>query len=31
VAEAGWPIAELACGHDAMFAAPDELAEILLG
>ena len=31
VAEAGWPTAELACGHDAMIAAPAELASILLG
>jgi pimeloyl-ACP methyl ester carboxylesterase len=30
VAEAGWPVAELACGHDAMIAAPDALADILL-
>jgi pimeloyl-ACP methyl ester carboxylesterase len=31
MAEAGVPIAELACGHDAMIAAPDELAALLLG
>jgi len=31
VAAAGWPIAELACGHDAMIAAPDALADLLLG
>jgi pimeloyl-ACP methyl ester carboxylesterase len=31
IAEAGWPITELACGHDAMIAAPGELADILLG
>jgi Alpha/beta hydrolase family len=28
--EVGWPIAELACGHDAMVAAPDALVELLL-
>jgi pimeloyl-ACP methyl ester carboxylesterase len=31
IAEAGWPIAELACGHDAMIAAPEELTALLLG
>ena len=31
IVEAGWPIAELACGHDAMIAAPDELTALLLG
>jgi pimeloyl-ACP methyl ester carboxylesterase len=31
VADAGWPMPELACGHDAMIAAPDELAALLLG
>jgi pimeloyl-ACP methyl ester carboxylesterase len=31
VAEVGWPVAELACGHDAMLAAPEELADLLLG
>jgi pimeloyl-ACP methyl ester carboxylesterase len=31
IAEAGWPITELACGHDAMIAEPGELADILLG
>jgi pimeloyl-ACP methyl ester carboxylesterase len=31
VAAAGWPVAELACGHDAMLAAPDQLADLLLG
>jgi pimeloyl-ACP methyl ester carboxylesterase len=30
VAEAGWPTADLACGHDAMIAAPDELVRLLL-
>jgi pimeloyl-ACP methyl ester carboxylesterase len=30
IAEAGWPVAELACGHDAMIAAPEELAALLL-
>ena len=30
IAEAGWPVAELACGHDAMIAAPDELVDLLL-
>ena len=30
ITEAGWPIAELACGHDAMIAAPDELTALLL-
>jgi pimeloyl-ACP methyl ester carboxylesterase len=30
IAEAGWPIAELRCGHDAMIAAPDELTALLL-
>jgi len=30
IAEAGWPIAELACGHDAMIAAPDALVDLLL-
>ena len=31
IAAVGMPIAELACGHDAMVAKPDELAAILLG
>jgi pimeloyl-ACP methyl ester carboxylesterase len=31
IAEAGWPVAELACGHDAMIAAPEELTALLLG
>jgi pimeloyl-ACP methyl ester carboxylesterase len=31
IAEAGWPTVELACGHDAMIAAPAELASVLLG
>jgi pimeloyl-ACP methyl ester carboxylesterase len=30
IAEAGWPMSELACGHDAMVALPAELAELLL-
>jgi pimeloyl-ACP methyl ester carboxylesterase len=30
IAEAGWPMSELACGHDAMVAAPAELAALLL-
>jgi pimeloyl-ACP methyl ester carboxylesterase len=30
IAEAGWPTAELRCGHDAMIAAPDELTALLL-
>jgi pimeloyl-ACP methyl ester carboxylesterase len=30
VRDAGWPVAELACGHDAMIAAPDALADLLL-
>jgi pimeloyl-ACP methyl ester carboxylesterase len=30
IADAGWPIEEIACGHDAMIAEPDRLAEILL-
>jgi pimeloyl-ACP methyl ester carboxylesterase len=30
VADAGWPVVEMACGHDAMIAAPDALADILL-
>jgi pimeloyl-ACP methyl ester carboxylesterase len=30
IGEAGWPITELACGHDAMIAAPDELTALLL-
>ena len=30
IAEAGWPVVELACGHDAMIAAPEELTGILL-
>ena len=28
---AGLPVTELACGHDAMIAAPDQLATALLG
>jgi alpha/beta hydrolase family protein len=28
---AGLPVSELACGHDAMIAAPDRLAALLLG
>jgi hypothetical protein len=31
IAEAGVPVTELACGHDAMIAAPDRLATLLLG
>jgi hypothetical protein len=31
IAEAGVPITELACGHDAMIAVPDRLAALLLG
>jgi pimeloyl-ACP methyl ester carboxylesterase len=31
IAEAGWPVTEMACGHDAMIAAPEALAAILLG
>jgi pimeloyl-ACP methyl ester carboxylesterase len=30
IAEAGWPTTELACGHDAMIAAPEALADVLL-
>jgi pimeloyl-ACP methyl ester carboxylesterase len=30
IADAGWPIDELACGHDAMVAAPAALAALLL-
>jgi pimeloyl-ACP methyl ester carboxylesterase len=30
IADAGVPAAQLACGHDAMIAAPDRLSEILL-
>jgi pimeloyl-ACP methyl ester carboxylesterase len=30
MAEEGVPVTEIACGHDAMIAAPDELAAILL-
>jgi pimeloyl-ACP methyl ester carboxylesterase len=30
IAEAGWPTVEIACGHDAMIAAPADLASILL-
>jgi len=28
--EAGWPVLEIACGHDAMIIKPPELAELLL-
>jgi pimeloyl-ACP methyl ester carboxylesterase len=31
IAEAGWPMSELACGHDAMVAMPAELTALLLG
>jgi pimeloyl-ACP methyl ester carboxylesterase len=31
VADAGWPVSELPCGHDAMVAAPAALTALLLG